>query len=483
MLQKIEAPHQGLHESAQKIAERRGRVSATSTMNGIFAGITTPYMNEMQELFAEIIDTTVQYGMTDETVLRKGIQLRWGIGILNLVALPVIMFAAFIITNSLRRPMNQLIQTISKVEQGQFSERINLNQKDEIGILSSAVDRMSESLAQKAAVARSISNGDLTVQVEQASEQDEQGQTLQHMVDVLQDVTRKIQLAADNVNVSSQMMSDSSQQMSQGASQQAAAAEEVSSSIEQMTANIRQNADNAMQTEKIAVTASGEAKEAGDAVHQAVSAMHEIAIKINVVEEIARQTNLLALNAAIEAARAGEQGKGFAVVAAEVRKLAERSQKAAGEIIELSTNSVMVAEKAGIALNTLIPNIQKTAELVQEIAAASQEQNAGADQISKSVNQFDEVIQQNVSASEEIASTAEELSAQSERLSEIIAFFTVNDTCRRKHIGISSNQADASTAMPIQDITHDFESDFKPNDQPSNEVYQLSDKQAFWGNG
>ncbi len=215
--------------------------------------------------------------------------------------------------------------------------------------------------------------------------------------------------------------------MSQGASEQAAAAEEASSSIEQMTANIRQNADNAMQTEKIATQASGDAREGGDAVNKTVGAMKEIADKIMIIEEIARQTNLLALNAAIEAARAGEHGKGFAVVAAEVRKLAERSQKAAGEINELSTNSVEVAEKAGTVLSALVPNIQKTAELVQEISAASREQDAGADQIAKSIQQLDAVIQQNASASEEMASTSEELSGQSEQLAEMIAFFTVDD--------------------------------------------------------
>jgi methyl-accepting chemotaxis protein len=225
-------------------------------------------------------------------------------------------------------------------------------------------------------------------------------------------------------------MSASSEEMSQGASEQAAAAEESSSSIEQMTANIRQNADNAIQTEKIAIQSAKDASEGGKAVSQTVSAMKEIATKINIIEEIARQTNLLALNAAIEAARAGEHGRGFAVVAAEVRKLAERSQKAAGEINELSTSSVAVAEMAGQMLGAMVPNIQRTAELVQEIAAASREQDAGAEQISKSIQQLDAVIQQNASASEEMASTAEELSGQAEQLAEMIAFFVVDDGAR-----------------------------------------------------
>jgi methyl-accepting chemotaxis protein len=192
-----------------------------------------------------------------------------------------------------------------------------------------------------------------------------------------------------------------------------------------MTANIRQNADNALQTEKIAVQAAGDARAAGEAAAENMAAMKEIAGKILIIEEIARQTNLLALNAAIEAARAGDHGRGFAVVAAEVRKLAERSQVAAGEIGKLSVSSVEVAEKAGKLLAALVPSIQKTAELVQEIAAASREQDAGAEQINKAIQQLDQVIQQNASASEEMASTAEELTGQSEQLQEMIDFFQV----------------------------------------------------------
>ena len=164
---------------------------------------------------------------------------------------------------------------------------------------------------------------------------------------------------------------------------------------------------------------------------ETVSAMKEIATKISIIEEIARQTNLLALNAAIEAARAGEHGKGFAVVASEVRKLAERSQSAAGEISQLSTSSVAIAEQAGEMLNKMLPDIQKTAELVQEISASSKEQDTGADQINKAIQQLDQVIQQNAGSAEEMASTTEELSSQAEQLKATIAFFTL-DTKRQR---------------------------------------------------
>jgi len=216
--------------------------------------------------------------------------------------------------------------------------------------------------------------------------------------------------------------------MSQGTTEQAASAEEASASIEEMHATIRQNADNATATETIARKSANDALESGKAVSEAVKAMKDIAGKISVIEEIARQTNLLALNAAIEAARAGEHGKGFAVVAAEVRKLAERSQVAAGEIGKLSGSSVDVAENAGAMLGRLVPDIQKTSELVQEISASSKEQASGADQINSSIQLLNKVIQQNAGMAEEMASTAQELSSQADQLLEAVGFFTVGDS-------------------------------------------------------
>ncbi|WP_028579979.1 HAMP domain-containing methyl-accepting chemotaxis protein [Desulfogranum japonicum] len=254
--------------------------------------------------------------------------------------------------------------------------------------------------------------------------------SVKKMVDQLRSVVVQVKSAADNVASGSQELSSSSEEMSQGATEQAAAAEEASSSMEEMAANIRQNADNAIQTEKIAVMSAEDAKNGGQAVAQTVSAMKDIADKISIIEEIARQTNLLALNAAIEAARAGEAGKGFAVVAAEVRKLAERSQSAATEISELSSSSVEVAEQAGEMLAKMVPDIQRTADLVQEIAAASKEQDTGAEQVNKAISQLDQVIQQNASASEEMASTAEELSAQAEQLLDTMSFFKVEESGR-----------------------------------------------------
>ncbi|MBF0309376.1 MAG: HAMP domain-containing protein [Magnetococcales bacterium] len=280
------------------------------------------------------------------------------------------------------------------------------------------------------AFARSVAEGDLTavVEVDQKDEIGQLAEALREMVTKLRSVVTEVRQAADNVASGSQEMNSSAQGLSDGASEQAASVEETSSSMEQMSGNIQQNTDNAQQTEKIARQAAQDAEEGGRSVGEAVAAMKEIASKIAIIEEIARQTNLLALNAAIEAARAGEHGKGFAVVAAEVRKLAERSQTAASEISTLSASSVMVAERTGEIISRLVPDIRKTAELIQEIASASREQNTGASQINKAIQQLDRVIQQNAGAAEEMAATAEELSSQSDNLAQSISFFRIGDS-------------------------------------------------------
>ncbi len=279
-------------------------------------------------------------------------------------------------------------------------------------------------------VSNQLASGNLTGSIE-VKGKDETGQLLhamKNMVDKLKSIVGDVRSASDNVASGSQQLNSGAQQISQGSTEQAASIEETSSSMEEMTSNIKQNSDNSQQTEKIAQKSANDAVEGGKAVAETVVAMKEIAGKITIIEEIARQTNMLALNAAIEAARAGEHGKGFAVVASEVRKLAERSQTAAGEISHLSSSSVQIAEKAGELLAKLVPDIQKTAELVQEISAASREQDSGAGQINQAIQQLDQVIQQNAGAAEELASTSEELASQADLLQTSMSFFKTEES-------------------------------------------------------
>lgn len=286
---------------------------------------------------------------------------------------------------------------------------------------------------------------------------------MQSMTNKLKDVISSIRNSSNNITTGSRELSDSSQQLSQGATEQAASAEEVSSSMEQMGANIQQTTDNANQTEKIAQKVNEDAKESGIAVGEAVVAMREIASKISIIEEIARQTNLLALNAAIEAARAGEQGKGFAVVASEVRKLAERSQIAAAEITSLSSSSVIVAERAGTLLDTLVPNIQKTSELIQEISSASIEQSSGIDQISVALTQLDNVTQQNAASSEEMAATSESLAQLAGDMNQLISFFSLGKVSGSV-LKIENNKINSSAATSITSITLPAESSHTDDD-------------------
>ena len=276
---------------------------------------------------------------------------------------------------------------------------------------------------------RKVAQGDLTNTIEVAGKDEvaELGKDLQDMGSKLRGIVGEVRQAVDSVATGAMELSSTSESLAQSATEQASNVEEVASSMEEMLSNISQNAENAKETEQIALRSADDATSGGKSVSQTVAAMKEIADKISVVEEIARQTNLLALNAAIEAARAGEHGKGFAVVAAEVRKLAERSGMAAAEISELSVSSVKVAEEAGSMLEKMVPDIKHTAELIQEISLANNEQQVGAEGINNAIHQLDQVTQQIAAASEEMSSTASELSSQANLLKSTVAFFKLGE--------------------------------------------------------
>ncbi len=320
-------------------------------------------------------------------------------------------------------PLNMAAENIAKISIGDMPKLIQKEYNGDFNTIKNNLNTLITALNQIIEKAQLIANGDLTISLEKRSDKDELMKALDAMVKSNASIISEFITAIGNIVLASQQLQSVAIQISSGSTEQASSTEEVSSSMEQMVGNINQNSDNAKQTEQIALRAAGDIIEGNKSVAITVEAMKKIAEKIAIVGEIAEKTDLLAINAAIEAARAGEQGKGFAVVAAEVRKLAENSQAAAKEINEVSKNSVKIADESGILLQKIVPDIQKTALLVQEISAASLEQNSGANQVNNAIMQLNSVTQKNAAAAEEMSSSAEELASQAEQLNDLIAFF------------------------------------------------------------
>ncbi|NLF42090.1 MAG: HAMP domain-containing protein, partial [Bacteroidales bacterium] len=318
-------------------------------------------------------------------ISRQATTMMWALIIMSLVLVAIVIVALLVVIRMMvAAPLKVMTNTIADLSQGNLEVSFESKSNDEIGQMA----------------------GSLT-----------------SMVEKLKNIIGQVVAGSQNIASASQQMSSTAQQLSQGANQQASAAEEVSSSMEEMSANIQQNTDNSRETETIAAQSYKGVEEGSQTTELAVNSMKEIAQKIGIIGEIARQTNILALNAAVEAARAGEHGKGFAVVASEVRKLAEHSQQAAGEIDRLSKYGVEISVEAGEKLKQIVPEIQKTARLVQEISAASIEQNSGAEQVNTAIQQLNQVTQQNAAASEELATSSEELASQAEQLLDLVSFF------------------------------------------------------------
>ncbi len=363
---------------------------------------------------------------------------------------------AFFISSLIANPVRKIDLAADMIAQGNLNINLDIDSNDEIGSLANAFKRLISASKEIVEKAKLVSKGDLTVTLTKRSENDELNQALSDMVLRLNEIVGQILESAQNVASASTQFSSTTVQIAEGANEQASSAEEVSSSVEEMTANIQQNTDNAMETEKIASGAAKGINEVSIAAQKSLDAIRQIAEKIKVINAIAEKTDILAINAAIEAARAGEHGKGFAVVAAEVRKLAETSQKAAIEINSLSATSLKVTEEAGTFMMKIIPDIQKTATLIQEISASSSEQSAGANQISTAIEQLSKVTQQNSAAAEEMSSTAEELASQAESLNEAISFFNTGRVfVKEKHQLKSARRAQVDkkhTTLPVNGV-------------------------------
>jgi methyl-accepting chemotaxis protein len=298
-------------------------------------------------------------------------------------------------------------------------------------VLAAVVTRtIAAPIKRAAGAAQEIARGDLRGSIQVISK-DEVGKLLsamQEMLDKLADIIGEVRTGANALFAASAQLSSTSQTVSQGTSEQASSVEETTASLEEMSASISQTAENSRQVEQIAQKGARDAESCSAAVSETVEAMKSIAEKTTIIEEIAYRTNLLALNAAIEAARAGEHGRGFAVVAAEVRKLAERSEIATKEIRDQASSSLKIALSSNTLLLDLVPSIRRTADLVQDVSAASAEQAAGVSQINRAMGQVEQVTQRNACAAEELASTAEEVASQAEALKQLIEFFKVEGT-------------------------------------------------------
>lgn len=431
-------------ERVLDLAGQNSRARALTQMNGA----VLPILNSIHERVSKLVansETSMSTARTEAEVAYESAKNTL-VGLAAVAALLAIAAATWIAI-SLSRGLARAVSVAKSVADGDLTVDTSAKSRDEIGDLMTAMGDMNGSLRTMTDVAVRISQGDLSVETKRRSEVDALGIAFEEMLRKLREVVSQASVNATGVAEGAQAMSATAEQLSQGATEQAAAAENASSAMEEMTANIRQSADNASQTEKIARQAAREAEESGKAVDDAVRAMKTIAEKINIIQEIARQTDLLALNAAVEAARAGQHGKGFAVVASEVRKLAERSQQAAAEIIQLSGSTLEVSQKAGEMLAALVPAIQKTSDLVQEISAATAEQTTGAEQINGAIRELDSVIQQNAAAATEAASLSDGLATQSDQLRGVISFFKLD--ARQSELAANGTSArPAASAMP-----------------------------------
>ena len=505
LFKEIEEPHERLHKSAvaiQKNLANRKRayaifknetqpalaetqaqlkqlkqraetlVDGMQQANTIYATQTMPNLNKVKDLLGTVIKTASDNIMTDEEMLHAASGTHTGNIVLVVIALPLGIFLAWIIARGIINPLKQSCTMIEEMEQGHLDMRLNLSRQDEIGQMAQTMDRFADSLQNEmVASLQKLADGDLTIQVSPKDERDAIRGALNTLGQDLNSLVAQIQSSGEQIASGSTQVADGSQSLSQGATESAASVEQITASMTELASQTRQNADNATQANPLVNQAKDAAEKGNEQMQQMVGAMFEIneagqniSKIIKVIDEIAFQTNLLALNAAVEAARAGQHGKGFAVVAEEVRNLAARSAKAAKETAELiegsvqkTTNGTQIASQTETALQEIVTAVIKAADLVSEIAAASNEQSQGIGQINQGLGQIDQVTQQNTANAEESAAAAEELSSQAEQLRQMLARFKLNNQSNFRGPSMNSTkqvpQVETPTLPPPAEVS------------------------------
>lgn len=445
MAQALDAYHQetipsmdklrSLFEQAQALED--GFIEGYNEANAIYREKTTPAYKEVRDRLQALSDQVKQNTLSEQVMLdsAKGAQ-RYVMAASGIAFLAAV-FLTFVITRAITRPIKKTLGIAEAVSAGDLTQRLQTDAADEIGDLSRSLDSMADGLEGKAKMAQEIAAGDLRVEVALASEKDSLGKALEQMVNSLNNIVGNVLNGASQVQNSSNQIASASQSLSQNATEQAASLEEITASMSQIGTQARTNAENASQANLLTTDVFDSGSQGNEQMGVMLEAMKEIEAassdiaKINkTIDDIAFQTNLLALNAAVEAARAGVHGKGFAVVAQEVRNLAARSAKAAGETTQLIEDSLkkvergaLIAEETADILQKIVEGVSKVSDLIGEIAASSNEQAQGVAQINQGLGQIDSATQQNTANAEETAAAAQELHAQASELKTLLSHF------------------------------------------------------------